>query len=144
MEPNKKEQALANIDELYKHRLDNIKEKHKEDHDHYINRLELKHIYTFAILISLKNGYTPKKSKKKVWIFRTEYLKDDDRSILKSLIFSYKKDIKILLPENSTEFYELCEKLANAGMDKVIELLEHPEEVEKMILFESKKFKKDN
>tara|TARA_Y100000031_G_scaffold157008_1_gene214929 strand:+ start:8926 stop:9357 length:432 start_codon:yes stop_codon:yes gene_type:complete len=135
-----KEPALVYIDENYKIKLDNIKEKFKDDPEHYSNRLELKHIYLFSILLSLKNRYTPKKSKKKTWIFRTEYLKDEDRVVLNSLVFDYKKDITILLPEKYTEFYEITERLANAGMNKVLEILENSEDVEKMILIESKKF----
>jgi len=137
---NKSQPALAYIDEEYKIKLDQLKNKHKDDPDHFLNRLELKQIYILSISLALKNKYKPKKSNKKTWIIRTEYLKDEDMTLLKSLIYSFCKNIKILLPENSSQFYEICEELANAGMNKAIELLENSEDIEKIILAESKNF----
>ena len=135
------EPALVYIDEEYKNELDRLKEKYKDKPEHPINRLEAKLLYMFAILLSLRNEYKPKKSKKKAWILRTEYLKQDDRALIKSLVFTYSKDIQLLLPINYDKFYELSEELANAGMVDLIDLLNNPENIEETILIESKKFK---
>jgi len=139
MEKSEKEQALVYIDDIYKKKLDKIAEKYKDDSEHYINRLEAKYVYILAILLAIKNSRKPQKSKKKTWIIRTEYLKTEDRVILQSLLFSLKKDIKILLPDNSSYFYNLCEELANAGMDDVIEYLEDKRKIENDILLEAGK-----
>jgi len=140
-----KEPALANIDQKYKIQLDVIKKKHEDNPEHYVNRLEAKYIYIFAIIMALKYKLKPVESKKKAWIFRTEGLKRDEESetIFKSLIFSFKKDIKILLPENYEEYYSIAEKLANAGMERTLKLLNSSDEIEKMILVESQKFLKN-
>lgn len=141
MAKNEEQQAIAYIDEEFKTKLDKIREKNKEDPEHYLNKLELKQIYIFSILIAIRDNLRPKKSKKKAWIIRTSYLKDEDNVILRSLIFNFTKNIKILLPDNSSEFYEICEELANAGMNKMLDMLENSKEVEETILLESRKFK---
>ena len=85
-----------------------------------------------------------KPSKKSNTFFRTDtifYGKDPKAtSILKSLIFDYSKDLKLLLPESATQFYKLAEKLANAGMNKTIELLLSKDKIEEMLLKEGNKF----
>lgn len=129
-----KKPALVYIDSKYKKRIDKIKEKYSGDSEHFINRLENKYILFFAIEIALKNKSKPKKSKTKGWVIRTEYIKDETDTIMKGLIFSYKKDIKILLPENYSEYYELIETLANAGMDEALDILENKEELETLLL----------
>jgi len=134
-----KEPKVINIDKCYTDKIDEMKEKHKGDPNHYISRLELKQIYLFAIVLALKRGHKPKRSEKPSQLIRNEYLNSEDRLILRSLIFSSCDDMKILLPENAANLFDTAERLANAGMGEIIELLEDSEKIEKMILVESGK-----
>ena len=131
--------SVANIDVEYKTKINKLKEKHKDDPEHILNKLELKDIYLLAISLALKNQTKPKKSKKKDWIIRTSYLKEEDLSLLKSLIYDFSKKIELLLPENSDVFYTLCEELANAGMSNALEMLEDSGAVEREVLLLSGK-----
>lgn len=128
-----------NIDSCFYNEYSKIKEKNKENPEHYATKLEFKDILTFAIALSIKNKRKPRPSKKSHWFLRTAVVKDEDRAVIQSLIFSYTNDISLILPENYERFYKLSEELANASMDEVLELLETPGEIEKQILLQSKK-----
>jgi hypothetical protein len=137
---------LFNIDTQYKNQITILKEKVKEgDTENVFNVLDYTNIYILAIAIAVKNKLKPQKSKKSHWLFRTDRFANDKTTfaILKSLIYDYnKQDLKILFPEESENFYLLCEQLANAGMEKAIELLEKPEEIEALVVMEAKELLK--
>ena len=135
------QQTWYTIDEHLYNEYSEIKQKNKTNPHHYSNKLETKDIFLFSIVMAVKNGRTPQPSKKAHWFTRTITLRDKDAAILNSLIFAYKKDISILFDENISKFRELAEKLANAGMPDVLQLLENEDETEKLILLESKKIK---
>jgi hypothetical protein len=133
-----------NIDESYFNRLQTLKEEVREaDIENIFSRLDNKDIYILAISIAIKNKLTPQKSKKSNSYFRTESitLQKDPQSLsaLRSLIYSYKMDIRFLLPENAAEFYKIAENLANAGMNKTIELLQNRKKIDTMVLIEGNK-----
>jgi hypothetical protein len=134
------EPEIISIDEKFKDKIDKLKKIHEEDPDHFISKLEAKELLILAILLAIKNKKNPIKSNKKAQLTRTEYLKEEDRSILQSIIFHHTKDIKILFPENYTLFYETSERLANAGMKDLIDLLENFKELENLTLIEAKHF----
>ena len=134
--------AVFDIDTQYYDEYNKLKEKSKKgDAENIFNRLELKHIYLLAIAIALKNGLKPKRSKKKKFFVRAEGFTADKTSfsILKSMIYDYSDcEINILFPHNYKKFFKLCEELANAGMEKTLELLKTPEELESQVLIEGK------
>jgi len=125
---------LIMIDSRYKARINQIKEKNKEDPESIINYLENKHILILAIQMALKNKLKPREAKIRDWIIRSEYLREEDHLLLGSLIFSYNKNLKILLPENYSLYHDLIENLANAGMEEILDLLEDKDEVETLLL----------
>jgi hypothetical protein len=138
MEDEIKRPTIFNLELKYKQELQELKELEKDkDSNNILNRLENKDIYLFSISLAIKNGLKPQKSKKGDWFVRSEYFDRDKQAfaILKSLIYDYSgREIKILLSENYANFFELCEGLANAGMEKTIELIKQPNSIEKEIL----------
>lgn len=136
--------ATFNIDGCYFTKLQTLKEEVKEnDIENIFSRLENKEIFILAISIAIKFKLTPQRSKKSNTYFRTETItlsRDPPASsALRSLIYSYSKNLKILLPENALEFYKLAEDLANAGMNETIELLQNKHKIEEMLLKEGSK-----
>jgi len=76
--------------------------------------------------MALKYGLALLESEKSVWFFRKEDVKHKlDYEYISSMLYHYTKDLQLLLPENEDKFMSVCEKLANAGMDKAIEFIEN-------------------
>ncbi|MDV0442322.1 hypothetical protein [Methanorbis furvi] len=71
-------------------------------------------LFLFAIAYALKNGLPRKPLASRDGYFRTDYLKEVDEVLLKSLAVYDKKSIDVL--ENEKEILQIAEEYANAGI----------------------------
>jgi hypothetical protein len=131
--------AHFNIDEKHYLRYTSLKDKHKEDSEHYTNKLDFSDIYILSIGLALKNHRKPAKSGKTHWFLRTASITrgssiTKELAIIKSLVYKHASDLKMVLPEYYEKFYSIAEQLANAGFEDALELLETPKLIEQQIL----------
>ena len=117
---------VISIDHELKSELDKVIKDNKID-------LDNKHIYLLSIALALKYHLQLKPSKRKEGITRTSYLAEE-ASMLCAFVYQYSEDISILYPENRDKFFEIAEKLANAGIKETIKLISSPGEMENAVL----------